>query len=256
MTARHRLITAGSFFLLASGLVLTAACRGSDESPAQLSSTSAEGGGPAPPVRVEQIKPRTPTGMTADEAIAAHLAAVDGPQQPIPFNHRFHSQELRMQCEYCHVGTESSPVAVIPSLEVCMGCHRIAGANLEPIQRLRGFWDSGEPVPWERVYKVPDFVQFPHEAHIRTQVACEECHGKVEEMDRVYKFTSLKMGWCLDCHWGPGEDTDVATDRLLIERFPPPETPDERQPVGLYPRRLDQEYGKNRGPIDCTACHY
>ena len=80
--------------------------------------------------------------------------------------------------------------------------------------------------------------------------------GKVEEMDRVYKYSSLKMGWCLDCHWAVGEDTDVATDRLLIEQFPPPETPDERQPIGLYPRRLDQQYGANRGPIDCFACHY
>ena len=129
-------------------------------------------------------------------------------------------------------------------------------SNLEPIQRLRGYYDSGEPVPWERVYTVPAFVQFPHRAHIRSQVECEECHGKVEEMDRVYKFSSLKMGWCLDCHWAVGEDTDVATDRLLIQQFPPPETPDERQPIGLYPRRLDQQYGANRGPIDCFACHY
>ncbi len=202
------------------------------------------------------IKPRTPTGQTAEEAIAAHMVASEGPEQPIPFSHRFHSQELQMQCEYCHGGTEESVVAVIPPVELCMGCHRIVGAQLEVIQRLQGYWERGEPVPWERVYKSPDFVQFPHRAHIRSQVECEECHGKVEEMDRVYQYSSLKMGWCLECHWEPGEETDVATDRLLLDQFPPPPSPGGRQPHGLYPRDIEQQYASNRGPIDCTACHY
>ena len=202
------------------------------------------------------IRPSKPNGQTAEEAIAAHMVASEGPEQPIPFSHRFHSQELQMQCEYCHGGTEESVVAVIPPVELCMGCHRIVGAQLEPIQRLQGYWERGEPVPWVRVYKSPDFVQFPHRAHIRSQVECEECHGKVEEMDRVYQFSSLKMGWCLDCHWQAGEETDVATDRLLLEQFPPPPSPGGRQPHGLYPRDIEQQYASNRGPIDCTACHY
>lgn len=197
-----------------------------------------------------------PTGQTATEAIEAHVAATRGPEQPIPFNHRFHVTELQMECEYCHVGTESSQVAAMPAVSVCMGCHRIIGNDLEPIQRLRGYYDSAEPVPWVRIHKLPEFVQFPHRAHIRNNLECDECHGKVEEMDRVYQAESLKMGWCLDCHWAEGEDTDDATDRLLVEASPPPPTPEGRQPVGLYPRALDQQYAANRGPIDCVACHY
>jgi hypothetical protein len=253
-----RLIGAAAFVAAMSGLLIA------------LSGPAEDGPAPAALVAQEQeiqatpneqelppgINPRTPTGQTAEEAIAAHMVASEGPEQPIPFSHRFHSQELAMQCEYCHGGTESSVVAVIPPVELCMGCHRIVGAQLEPIQRLRGYWERGEPVRWEQVYKTPDFVQFPHRAHIRSQVECEECHGKVEEMDRVYKFASLKMGWCLDCHWAEGEETDVATDRLLTEQFPPPPTPEGRQPHGLYPRAIDQEYASSRGPIDCTACHY
>jgi hypothetical protein len=137
-----------------------------------------------------------------------------------------------------------------------MGCHRIVGAQLEPIQELRGYWDRGEPVPWERVYKVPDFVQFPHDAHIRNELSCAECHGAVESMDRVSQVSSLKMGWCLECHMGEGQDTDYATDRLLAADFPPPAPPEGGQPVGLYPRTIDQRYGATRGPIECTACHY
>jgi hypothetical protein len=261
MTARQRLILAATFLIVATGAVIIAGVRGagavrpqSVDNPAVAS--AAQGAEEGTQAAAAQIKPREATGQTADEAVAAHESATEGPLQPIPFNHRFHSQELAMQCEYCHGGTEISPIAVLPAVELCMGCHRIVGANLEPIQRLRGYWDSGQPVPWERVYKVPDFVQFPHEAHIRSQVDCEECHGKVEEMDRVYKSASLKMGWCLECHMQPGEETDVATDRLLVEQFPPPETPDERQPIGLYPRRLDQRYAARRGPIDCFVCHY
>jgi hypothetical protein len=137
-----------------------------------------------------------------------------------------------------------------------MGCHRIVGAELEPIQKLRGYWDRGEPVAWERIHKLPDFVQFPHEAHIRNELACSECHGAVEEMDRVSQVSSLKMGWCLECHLGEGQESDYATDRLLSAQFPPPAMPEGRQPVGLYPRAIDERYGATRGPIDCTACHY
>jgi hypothetical protein len=197
-----------------------------------------------------------PTGMTAQEAIDAHVNATAGPEQPIPFNHRFHSQELNMQCAYCHGGTQASPVATIPPVQVCMGCHLIVGSQLAPIQQLREMWNNDQPVQWERVHKLPDFVQFPHEAHIRNEVACSECHGAVEEMDRVSQVQSLKMGWCLACHMGEGQESDYATDRLIAEQFPPPPMPEGRQPVGLYPRRIDEQYGASRAPIDCTACHY
>lgn len=196
------------------------------------------------------------SGMTAAEAVDAHAAATEGPVQPIPFNHRFHVREIGMQCAYCHGGTESSPVATIPTVEMCMGCHRIVGAQLEPIQDLRGYWDRDEPVPWERVYKVPDFVQFPHDAHIRNSLDCAECHGAVEDMDRISKVSSLGMGWCLACHMGEGVESDYATDRLLAQQFVPPAMPAGRQPVGLYPRAIDSAYGASRGPIDCAACHY
>lgn len=198
----------------------------------------------------------TGTGMTPQEAIEAHASAAEGPQQPIPFNHRFHVREIGMQCAYCHGGVESSAVAPIPPVELCMGCHRIVGAQLGPVQLLRGYWDRGEPIPWERVYKLPDFVQFPHEAHIRNGLQCAECHGPVEDMDRISKATSLSMGWCLECHMGEGQETDYATDRLLARDYAPPPMPEGRQSVGLYPQSIDQRYGATRGPIDCTACHY
>jgi hypothetical protein len=263
MTTRTKLV--GVALAVASGLGALIATRGGPPGAASVADAAtpqAQEAGRTVPMAPDSaslppgVKPRHPTGMTAAEAIAAHDSATRGPLQPIPFNHRFHTEELLMQCDYCHGRTGLSPVAVVPPVELCMGCHRIVGAQLEPIQRLRGYWERKEPIPWVRIHKLPDFVQFPHEAHIRSQVDCEECHGKVQDMDRVYQVNSLKMGWCLNCHMGKGETTDVATDRLLVEKFPPPEIPGGRQAVGLYPRRIDEQYAAHRAPIDCTACHH
>lgn len=137
-----------------------------------------------------------------------------------------------------------------------MGCHRIAGSGLPPIEQLRGFWTLGQPVPWEWVNKVPEFVQFSHQAHIRNQIDCAECHGPVEEMDRVYQWAPFTMGWCLECHRQEPAETDVATYNMLSRQNPPPETPAEPQPGSMYPRALDSRYGASRGPTDCAACHY
>jgi hypothetical protein len=189
-------------------------------------------------------------------AIDAHNEATRGPIQPIPFNHRFHSTDLEIDCNYCHIGTESSVAGVIPSLELCMGCHRIAGSGLPPVEQLRGFASLGQPIPWEWVNKVPEFVQFSHQPHIRSAIDCTECHGPVEEMDRVYQWAPFTMGWCLECHRQERADTDVATDNLLVEQYPPPQPPEELQPHSLYPRALDSQYGATRGPTDCAACHY
>lgn len=240
-------------FVAAAGFVDGFVDTGNREAPARQSAPAPQATPVRPLLSLEQYDP---SGLSAQEAIEAHASAADGPEQPIPFNHRFHVRDIGMQCAYCHTGTESSPVAVIPPVQLCMGCHLIVGAQLEPIQELRGYWERDEPVPWERVYKVPDFVQFPHEAHVRNEISCTECHGAVEDMDRISQATSLRMGWCLECHMGEGQESDYATDRLLTAQFPPPQPPEGRQPVGLYPRAIDQKYAATRGPIDCTACHY
>lgn len=190
------------------------------------------------------------------QAIDDHNNATRGPVQPIPFNHRFHATDLRIDCQYCHVGTERSVSGVVPSMEVCMGCHRVAGSGLPPIEELRGYWSRNEPVPWRWVNKLPEFVQFSHRPHLRTGIACEECHGPVQDMDRVYQWAPLTMGWCLDCHRQPPAETDVATTAKLVSRNPPPRPPAGRQSHSLYPRAIDTQYGDHRGPIDCASCHF
>jgi hypothetical protein len=198
----------------------------------------------------------TPPGITAQEAIDAFYAATRGPDQPLPFNHRFHAGELQIECLYCHSGTDVSQTGIMPPVEICMGCHRVAGEGLEPIDALRGYWESGTPIEWEWIYKLPEYVQFKHAAHVRNNVDCTECHGPVKETDRLYQWSPLTMGWCLECHRDTPAETDVATDYTLTQRYPPPPMPEGRQPKGLYPTQISSEYGAWRGPIDCLACHY
>jgi len=189
-------------------------------------------------------------------AIFLHQRATKGPEQPIPFNHRFHSGELQIDCMYCHKGTERSVSGVVPAMEVCMGCHLFAGTGLPPIEQLRQMWANRQPIEWKWVNKLPEFVQFNHRPHMRNDVTCQDCHGPVEEMDRVYQWAPLTMGWCLECHRSAPSDADVATDHLLSATVQLLPGADEPEPSSYYPRAIDSQYGKFRGPTDCATCHY
>jgi hypothetical protein len=128
------------------------------------------------------------------------------PVQPIPFEHRVHAGRLGIGCTACHVYAEQGPVAGIPSMARCRGCHKfvredpddpVVNAQLKQLtDRLR----REEPIEWVRVHRVPDHVRFTHQRHVLAGIACRECHGPVEEMERVRQVAPLSMGWCLECH--------------------------------------------------------
>lgn len=141
-------------------------------------------------------------GFTVGHLVNAHFYNDDAPVQPIEFSHRIHATENEIPCMHCHVHAATSISAGVPSVNKCMNCHLSMPGVLKnkEIVKLRGYWDRGEPIPWLKVHDVPDFVYFPHKRHIQADVACQDCHGQVQEMDRVEKVSSLKMAWCLDCH--------------------------------------------------------
>lgn len=179
------------------------------------------------------------------------------PAQPIAFSHRLHAGEMQIGCLYCHSGAESSRHAGIPPAGTCMNCHRFVSAplgalraedelakreNRKPrpivspeIQKIydalalndRLFPDpqkSAQPIAWTRVYRLPDFAYFNHSAHVSVGVACQQCHGPVETMDRVRQVPDLTMGWCVNCH-RTANASGVASKRV-------------------YPS------------TDCSTCHY
>jgi Class III cytochrome C family len=95
--------------------------------------------------------------------------------QPINFPHSVHVQTYKIDCQYCHADARRSEYAGIPSVERCMGCHKITAADKPEIKKLAEFAAKQQPIPWTRVYKLPEFTYFPHKAHIRAELACQTC---------------------------------------------------------------------------------
>lgn len=120
--------------------------------------------------------------------------------QPVEFDHRHHVVDDRIDCLYCHRGAEVSDYAGVPSAELCMGCHAQIYNESPLLEAVRRSYFSNKPIPWNRVHDVPDFAYFNHAVHVQGGVGCVNCHGRVDQMARVYKVEALHMGWCLDCH--------------------------------------------------------
>jgi hypothetical protein len=133
------------------------------------------------------------------------------PDQPIAFPHTIHVSKLNLPCNFCHIFVDRSRHAGPPPLEKCMSCHTAIATEREEIRKLARHYEEKRPVEWNRVYSLPEHVYFSHKRHVKAQVDCSECHGKVGAMKKVRKVGSLKMGWCVSCHRVRGASLDCAT---------------------------------------------
>jgi len=120
-------------------------------------------------------------------------------EQPIAFSHRLHVTDKQIDCFYCHSYGERSINAGLPSVDKCLGCHNHIIPEHEEIKKLKAYKKRGENLPWVRVYYNPDHVYFPHYRHLAKDIACQRCHGEIEEVDRLNQVT-FYMGFCIDCH--------------------------------------------------------
>jgi hypothetical protein len=123
--------------------------------------------------------------------------------QPIPFSHRIHAGVNKIPCQYCHAYAGRSSEPGVPAVSQCVGCHgnEISGGGIQAV--TRPWTDNNRPpfeIEWNRVYTLPDFVRFTHRPHIHAGLACQNCHGPVETMDRVVPVKEINMGFCVDCH--------------------------------------------------------
>ncbi|MFD2827848.1 c-type cytochrome [Leeuwenhoekiella polynyae] len=196
------------------------------------------------------------------------------PIQPIHYSHRIHAGDNQIECKYCHSSARTSKTSGIPSLNVCMNCHKsiseVADQTSEfssvtedyskefydkEIQKLYKAtgWDpatqsySGETqaVEWVRIHKLPDFAYFNHSQHVSVAgVQCQTCHGPVEEMEIMYQNAPLTMGWCINCH----RETNVKMDgNPYYEKIH---------------EELSKKYGVEQltaaqmGGLECGKCHY
>ncbi len=189
------------------------------------------------------------------------------PVQPIHFSHKIHAGDNGIDCKYCHSSARVSKTSGIPSLNVCMNCHKniseVAATTADgeytkefydgEIQKLYDAvgWDgtkyTGEssPVKWVRVHNLPDFAYFNHSQHVTVAgVACQKCHGPVEEMEILEQHAPLTMGWCVNCH----RETNVKVEG--------------NEYYAKIHDELKKKYGVDQltiaqmGGLECGKCHY
>ena len=168
-------------------------------------------------------------------------------EQPVPFDHRHHVVDDGIDCRFCHTTVERSPTAGMPSTEICMGCHSQIWNDSPLLEPVRRSFFEGRPIPWQRVYRLPDFVFFNHAVHVANGIGCESCHGRVDRMPRIYQVVPLTMGWCLDCHRDPAGHLRPA-EAMTMMGFEP-EGDGRAQRAALVAR-----YAIAPG-TDCTSCH-
>ncbi|MEO3405312.1 cytochrome c3 family protein [Mucilaginibacter sp. CAU 1740] len=134
------------------------------------------------------------------------------PVQPIKYSHELHAGVMKIDCQYCHSGAYKSKNASIPSLNVCMNCHKVVKTESEEIHKIYdalGYdpktqkYDStmAKPIQWVRIHNLPDLAYFNHSQHVKVGgIKCQQCHGPVQTMKEVYQYSPLTMKWCIQCH--------------------------------------------------------
>lgn len=152
--------------------------------------------------------------LSADDitAVVALLRSWQGPkpagatvaaaaQATISFTHRPHIQKGGLSCIFCHSQVRRGPSADLPPLELCAGCHKSLSTQTPATKAVVAAFEAGAAVSWPRVYKLPDFVYFTHQAHVVVaKVECATCHGDVAQMALAQKAKRLNMGFCMGCH--------------------------------------------------------
>jgi cytochrome c551/c552 len=202
------------------------------------------------------------------------------PTQPIYFSHKVHAGINQINCQYCHSAVTESRHATIPSLNVCMNCHKVVTsydkgpqlydgekkidgtAEIEKLLDYAGFkpgpgaqWDpsKAKPIEWVKIHNLPDHVYFNHAQHVKVgQVACQSCHGNIQEMDKVHQESELSMGWCINCHretkvnFYNKKDSSGNKFYSIYEKFY----------NDMAEGKMDSVTVKDIGGLECQKCHY
>jgi hypothetical protein len=166
------------------------------------------------------------------------------PVQPVPYSHKLHAGELGIDCRYCHSSVERSQEAMIPPTQTCMGCHAMVQQESKKLTNVRESWESGMPLEWVRIHRLPDHAFFDHSAHLAAGVGCASCHGRVDQMEVVRQDQPLSMSWCLDCHRDPGQHIRPK-DQITNMAWEPPT---EAEVLAANAAQVNP-------PEHCSGCH-
>lgn len=210
------------------------------------------------------------------------------PVQPIFYSHQVHAGTNQISCLYCHGGAQDSKHANIPSVNVCMNCHKginkyegpdklvredgtavdgtaeiqkiYAYAGFNPLTKTYnpdkngdGIPDGAKPIEWVRVHNLPDHVYFNHSQHVKVgKQQCQTCHGNIQEMPEVYQFSDLSMGWCVNCHRESKVDFYNNADSTGNKFY----SIYEKFHKDLKSGKMDSVTVEKIGGTECQKCHY
>jgi hypothetical protein len=190
------------------------------------------------------------------------------PIQPIHYSHRIHAGSNQIDCKYCHSAARVSKNAGIPSLNICMNCHKNIAEVSDTTSTVDGHtkafydgeikklytavgWDGTkytgktQPVKWVRIHNLPDFAYFNHSQHVTVAgIECQKCHGPVQTYEMQKQFAPLTMGWCINCH----RETNVKMEGNAY--------------YDKIHKELSKKYGVDKltaaqmGGLECGKCHY
>ena len=201
------------------------------------------------------------------------------PEQPIKYSHKLHAGELKIDCKYCHSTAEKSKQASIPSVNTCMNCHKgvqmrdkYAGKISPEIQKIYAAMDydpekpegqqygpNPKPVRWIRIHNLPDHAVFNHSQHVKgAGLACQNCHGPIQEMEVVEQYATLQMGWCVKCHRESSIDVE---NNAYYEDLHKKIKAEKNNPNSPYSKYYTKEGKINvtaaqNGALECSKCHY
>jgi hypothetical protein len=171
-------------------------------------------------------------------------------EQPVRFSHSLHSDQLNIECLYCHQTAEVSSYGGIPDTHTCMSCHAQIATYSELLEPVRVSYATGTPLRWLKVHDLAEHVYFNHSVHVQKGFACETCHGRVDQMPQVWQAKNMYMGWCLECHLEPEAFIRPVEERYTFGW----EEPENQIELG---RQLIDEYQVNiEGLTNCAICHY
>ena len=226
--------------------------------------------------------------FTIDGAVGLGRQQNYQPVQPIFYSHKVHAGTNQISCLYCHGGSQDSKQASIPSVNVCMNCHKAIGKYEGPdvleredgtavngtgeIEKLYAFagWnsatkkynpdnnndgipDGAKPIEWIKVHNLPDHVYFNHSQHIKVgKQQCQTCHGNIQEMPEVYQFAELSMGWCINCHRETKVDFYNKKDSSGNKFY----SIYEKFHNDIKNGKLDSVTVEKIGGTECQKCHY
>ncbi|RYU78024.1 c-type cytochrome [Hymenobacter persicinus] len=167
------------------------------------------------------------------------------PTQPIAFSHKLHAGEHQINCAYCHTSVYKSKSANIPSANICMNCHSQIKTESPEIKKIYRAIERKQPIQWVRIHNLPDLAYFNHSQHTQVGgIECQTCHGPIQNMEVVYQYSALTMGWCINCH----RETPLNTKgngyyNNLVKLH---ETANGAAPFTV----------SSNGGTECSKCHY